>query len=67
MAISAASGTPGDKLMTSLEFIVVFAASPIVAALVYGSWKFSSDEEVDTRPPRNRPAKWAGIATSKGL
>lgn len=30
--------------MTILEFAIVLAASPIVAALLYGTMKFNADE-----------------------
>ncbi len=33
--------------MSTLEFVVILAASPIVAALVYGAWKFSSEPDVE--------------------
>ena len=31
--------------MTIFEIIVVLAASPIIAALLYGAWQFSGQED----------------------
>ncbi len=44
--------------MTVFEIIVVLAASPIVAALIYGTWKFSSD--ADPEKPFNAEQKPLG-------
>ena len=45
--------------MNMLEFIVVLTAGPIIAALVYGSWKFHTDEESaapTAAKPSSRPS-----------
>lgn len=45
--------------MTVFEVIVILAASPIIAALVYGAWKFSVDAEAEAPSERKneRPAR----------
>lgn len=45
--------------MTIFEIIVVLAASPIIAALLYGAWQFSWQEDSHTGTPKDGGAKKA--------
>lgn len=41
--------------MTPAEIAVILVASPLVAALLYGAWKFSNDPETLEPAAHSRP------------